>query len=304
MPHNKIATRKGHQGWMKEEGPYFIFPGGGTMFPDRALPYIDKLRRFMPIKSGIIRTALDMGYEWPKKEKEWEEIQAVVRALCYELIIAEGNMADTRRWATRVAYYKNTLKVKVGTPAICNVMDMNAFFGGFAATLETDPVWVIIIVLARKPLTLNIIYDRGLIEVYHDWCEPFSTYPRTYDLIYVASIDSLTKLPGSRNSSCSLVDLMAEIEGTAVIQDLPENIDLTELRKRIRRKIFRTTPMKVLSIRYRFCASIDPITYDSFDIKGARSLEVMVQTHLASRTPYIELYVQFASPNDTFAAAV
>ncbi|KAK5802645.1 hypothetical protein PVK06_030256 [Gossypium arboreum] len=30
----------------------------------------------------------------------------------------------------------------------------------------------------------------------------------------------------------------------------------------------------------------------------------MVQTHLASRAPYIELYVQFASPNDTFAAAV
>ncbi|PPS19330.1 hypothetical protein GOBAR_AA01245 [Gossypium barbadense] len=230
MPHNKIATRKGHQGWMKEEGPYFIFPGGGTMFPNRALPYIDKLRRFMPIKSGIIRTALDMGYGWPKKEKEWEELQAVARALCYELIIADGNTAETRRWATRVAYYKNTLKVKVGTPALCNVMDMNAFFGGFAATLETDPVWVMNIVLARKPLTLDIIYDRGLIEVYHDWCEPFSAYPRTYDLIYVASIDSLTKLPGSRNSSCSLVDLMAEIdqmlrpEGTAVIQDLPEVI--------------------------------------------------------------------------------
>ncbi|MBA0584029.1 hypothetical protein Gorai_014863, partial [Gossypium raimondii] len=61
-------------------------------------------------------------------------------------------------------------------------------------------------------------------------CEPFSTYPRTYDLIHVASIDSLTKLPGSRNRSCSLVDLMAEIdrmlrpEGTAVIQDSPEVI--------------------------------------------------------------------------------
>ncbi|TYG57812.1 hypothetical protein ES288_D08G172600v1 [Gossypium darwinii] len=405
MPHNKIATRKGHQGWMKEEGPYFIFPGGGTMFPDGALPYIDKLRRFMPIKGGIIRTALDMGcgvasfggsllaegiltlsfaprdshkaqiqfalergipafvlmfgtrrlpfpafafdfihcsrclipfaaynatyfievdrllrpggflvisgppVQWPKKEREWEELQAVARALCYELIIVEGNtviwkkpdrdpclkpnefriglcdesddpnvawyvnlkrcvtpsfinggyaigkipgwperllrapsralimnngidlfQADTRRWATRVAYYKNTLKVKLGTPAIRNVMDMNAFFGGFAAALETDPVWVMNVVPARKPLTLDIIYDRGLIGVYHDWCEPFSTYPRTYDLIHVASIDSLTRLPGSRNSSCSLVDLMAEIdrmlrpEGTAVIQDSPEVI--------------------------------------------------------------------------------
>ncbi|MFQ6637382.1 hypothetical protein Gotur_013513 [Gossypium turneri] len=83
-----------------------------------------------------------------------------------------------------------------------------------------------------------------------------------------------------------------------------QNIDLTELRKRIRRKIFETTPMKVLSITYRFCSSVDPVTYDSFDIKGARSLEAMVQTHLASGAPYIELYVQFTSPNDVLATGV
>ena len=83
-----------------------------------------------------------------------------------------------------------------------------------------------------------------------------------------------------------------------------QNIDLTELRKRIRRKIFGTTPMKVLSITYRFCSSVDPVTYDSFDIKGARSLEAMVQTHLASGAPYIELYVQFTSPNDVLVTGV
>ncbi|KAH1073799.1 hypothetical protein J1N35_026127 [Gossypium stocksii] len=49
-------------------------------------------------------------------------------------------------------------------------------------------------------------------------------------------------------------------------------------------------PMKVLSIEYRFCASVDPVTYDLFDIKGALSLEAM-------------LYVQFSSPNDAFAAS-
>ncbi|MFQ6664964.1 hypothetical protein Gotur_031886 [Gossypium turneri] len=70
-----------------------------------------------------------------------------------------------------------------------------------------------------------------------------------------------------------------------------QNIDLTELRKRIKHKIFGTTPMKVLSITYRLCSSVDPVTYDSFDIKCARSLEAMVQTHLASGAPYIELYV-------------
>lgn len=61
MPHNKIADRKGHQGWMKQEGPHFIFPGGGTMFPDGAVQYIEKLGQYIPIKGGILRTALDMG---------------------------------------------------------------------------------------------------------------------------------------------------------------------------------------------------------------------------------------------------
>ncbi|KAK5839126.1 hypothetical protein PVK06_007888 [Gossypium arboreum] len=49
--------------------------------------------------------------------------------------------------------------------------------------------------------------------------------------------------------------------------------------------------------------NVDPVTYESFDIKGARSLEAMVQTHLASGSPYLELYVQFSSPNDAFAAS-
>ncbi|CAL9124996.1 unnamed protein product [Musa textilis] len=61
MPYNKIAERKGHQGWMKEEGPYFIFPGGGTMFPDGAINYIKKLGQFIPLNKGLLRTALDMG---------------------------------------------------------------------------------------------------------------------------------------------------------------------------------------------------------------------------------------------------
>lgn len=77
--------------------------------------------------------------------------------------------ADTRRWARRAAYYKNSLNIKLGTSAIRNIMDMNAFFGGFAAALKSDPVWVMNVVPARKPSTLTVIYDRGLIGVYHDW---------------------------------------------------------------------------------------------------------------------------------------
>nr|XP_025641231.1 probable methyltransferase PMT13 isoform X2 [Arachis hypogaea] len=346
MPHNKIAERKGHQGWMKLEGPHFIFPGGGTMFPDGAEQYIEKLGQYIPISGGTLRTALDMGcgvasfggyllsqniltmsfaprdshksqiqfavergvpalvamlgtrrlpfpafgfdlvhcsrclipftaynatyfievdrllrpggyvvisgppVQWPKQDKEWSDLQAVARALCYELIAVDGNTviwkkptgdlcfpnqnefglelcddsddpsyawyfklkkcvtkpplvkgeyaigtipkwperltaipprstllkngadvyeADTKRWVRRVAYYKHSLNIKLGTPAIRNVMDMNALFGGFAAALKSDPVWVMNVVPARKPSTLDVVFDRGLIGVYHDW---------------------------------------------------------------------------------------------------------------------------------------
>ncbi|XP_072956199.1 probable pectin methyltransferase QUA3 [Typha angustifolia] len=407
MPYGKIAERKGHQGWMKEEGSYFTFPGGGTMFPDGAEPYIAKLGQFIPINTGQLRTALDMGcgvasfggflikedimtlsfaprdshksqiqfalergipafvamlgtrrlpfpahsfdlvhcsrclipftahngtylievdrllrpggylvisgppVQWVKQDKEWGDLQGMVRALCYELIAVDGNTAiwkkpsgnsclpnqnefgldlcsdtddpseawyfklkkcisksslveeiavgsiskwpqrlskpsarvslmkngidvfeaDARRWARRVAFYKRSLGVKLGTPHIRNVMDMNAFFGGFAAALVSDPVWVMNVVPARKPLTLGIIYDRGLIGVYHDWCEAFSTYPRTYDLIHAAGINSLIRDSTTGNNRCHLVDIMVEMdrmlrpEGTAVIRDSPEVID-------------------------------------------------------------------------------
>lgn len=77
--------------------------------------------------------------------------------------------ADTRRWARRVAYYKNSLNLKLGTSAIRNIMDMNAVFGGFAAARNSDHVWLMNVVPAHKPPSLAVIFDRGLIEDYHDW---------------------------------------------------------------------------------------------------------------------------------------
>lgn len=408
MPYNKIADRKGHQGWMKKEGEYFIFPGGGTMFPDGAVQYIEKLGQYIPMTGGVLRTALDMGcgvasfggyllkenimtlsfaprdshksqiqfalergvpafvamlgtrrlpfpafsfdlvhcsrclipftaynasyfievdrllrpggnfvisgppVQWANQDKEWADLQAVARSLCYELIAVDGNTviwkkptggaclpnqndfginpceesddpsyawyaklkkcviktssvkgdisvgaidkwpkrltkaptrvtqikngldvfeADARRWARRVSYYKNSLNLKLGTSAVRNVMDMNAFFGGFAAALISDPVWVMNVVPPHKPSTLDVIYDRGLIGVYHDWCEPFSTYPRTYDFLHVSGIESLTKDSARGKQRCHLVDVMMEMdrilrpEGTVVVRDSPEVVD-------------------------------------------------------------------------------
>ncbi|KAJ3680140.1 hypothetical protein LUZ60_016418 [Juncus effusus] len=402
MPYGKIAERKGHQGWMKQEGSHFVFPGGGTMFPDGAEQYIEKLSQFVPIKSGQLRTALDMGcgvasfggymlkeniltvsfaprdshksqiqfalergipafvamlgtrrlpfpaqafdlvhcsrclipftayngtylieadrllrpggyliisgppVQWAKQDKQWADLQSMTHSLCYELITVDGNTAvwrkpagapcpfdkesafslctdsddpdqawyfnlkkcvnkvelykdlsvgnlpkwpernvkasdrvsrvkngvdffeaDGKRWARRVNYYKNVMGVKLGgaDANVRNVMDMNAIYGGFASALVGESVWVMNVVPDKKPLTLGAVFDRGLIGVYHDWCEPFSTYPRTYDLLHVSGINSLV----SNNNRCHLVDVILEMdrilrpEGKAIIRD-SENV--------------------------------------------------------------------------------
>ena len=52
---------------------------------------------------------------------------------------------------------------------IQNVMDMNSFYGGFAAALSLKPVWVMNIIPPSLRNTLPAIYDRGLIGTFHDW---------------------------------------------------------------------------------------------------------------------------------------
>lgn len=50
------------------------------------------------------------------------------------------------------------------------------------------------IIPVTEPDTLPIVFDRGLIGMYHDWCEPHSTYPRSYDLMHSDHLlSSLTK---------------------------------------------------------------------------------------------------------------
>jgi len=48
-------------------------------------------------------------------------------------------------------------------------MDMNTVYGGFAASIIKDPVWVMNVVSSYGPNSLGVVYDRGLIGVNHDW---------------------------------------------------------------------------------------------------------------------------------------
>ncbi|CAN6485126.1 unnamed protein product [Victoria cruziana] len=90
--------------------------------------------------------------------------------------------------------------------AVRNVMDMKAVYGGFAAALRDLKVWVMNVVTIDSPDTLPIIYERGLFGIYHDWCESFSTYPRTYDLLHADHLFSSLK------NRCDVVAAMAEVD--------------------------------------------------------------------------------------------
>ncbi|KAI4314086.1 hypothetical protein L6164_027026 [Bauhinia variegata] len=105
---------------------------------------------------------------------------------------------------------------------IRNVMDMNANYGGLNAALleERKSAWVMNVVPARASNTLPLILYRGFAGVLHDWCEPFPTYPRTYDMLHANGL--LSHLASER---CSMIDLFLEMdrilrpEGWIILKD-------------------------------------------------------------------------------------
>ncbi|CAK9184015.1 unnamed protein product [Ilex paraguariensis] len=119
----------------------------------------------------------------------------------------EEFLSDTIFWQDQVRHYWRLMKAD--ETEIRNVMDMNALFGGFAVSLSTWPVWVMNIVPISLNNTLSAIFDRGLIGAFHDWCEPFSTYPRSYDLLHAYHLFSHHKYAGE---GCLLEDIMLEMD--------------------------------------------------------------------------------------------
>lgn len=76
---------------------------------------------------------------------------------------------DNILWNKHVHAYKKMNKL-MNSGRFRNIMDMNAGFGGFAAALEPSSSWVMNVVPTISKIdTLGIIYERGLIGIYHDW---------------------------------------------------------------------------------------------------------------------------------------
>jgi hypothetical protein len=61
LPFKELSEVKKTQNWVRLEGDLLVFPGGGTSFRKGVKGYVDEIKRFVPLKSGSIRTVLDVG---------------------------------------------------------------------------------------------------------------------------------------------------------------------------------------------------------------------------------------------------
>ncbi|KAL6003125.1 hypothetical protein ACLOJK_023348 [Asimina triloba] len=188
----------------------------------------DSRLRYIPLDGCLPQIPVEYsgtGNNWPTP---WpERLSSKPSSLSVEpsSVRAEENFyEDTKNWATLVSnvYIQD---LPINWSSIRNVMDMNAVYGGFAAALIDQPLWVMNTVLPDGPDTLPVIFDRGLIGVYHDWCESFNTYPRTYDLLHSSY------LFGNLTRRCNIVDVLVEMDrilrpdGWVLVQD---NITMIE----------------------------------------------------------------------------
>lgn len=175
--------------------------------------------------------SLERGSQWP------EQWPARLEKTPYWLLSSQVGVygksapedftADYEHWKRVVSKsYLNGMGINWST--VRNVMDMRSVYGGFAAAMKDISVWVMNVISIDSPDTLPIIYERGLFGIYHDWCESFSTYPRTYDLLHADHLFSKIK------KRCNLVAVVAEVdrilrpEGKLIVRDDVETINELE----------------------------------------------------------------------------
>jgi SAM-dependent methyltransferase len=156
--------------------------------------------------------------EWPMRLNNTPAWLSKSDKGLYGKTAPEDFEADALHWK-RVVQKSYLGDLDIDWSTMRNIMDMKADYGGFAAALISQPVWVMNIVPINEPDTLPIIFDRGLIGMYHDWCEPHSTYPRSYDLLHA------NHLLGSISKTCKLENLLLEMDrilrpdGWAIFRD-------------------------------------------------------------------------------------
>ncbi|KAK6920196.1 putative S-adenosyl-L-methionine-dependent methyltransferase [Dillenia turbinata] len=171
----------------------------------------------LPEASEIREVAGGQLAKWPER---LHAIPPRISSGSLNGITAETFRADSELWKKRVWYYKSLNNLLAQPGRYRNLLDMNAYLGGFAAALISDPVWVMNVVpVEAKFNTLGVVYERGLIGTYQNWCEAMSTYPRTYDFIHANSVFTLY------DGRCEMEDILLEMdrilrpEGCVIFRD-------------------------------------------------------------------------------------
>ncbi|XP_008781596.1 probable methyltransferase PMT26 [Phoenix dactylifera] len=165
--------------------------------------------------------------EWPQRLEKAPYWLNSSEVGVYGKPAPEDFAVDYEHWRRVVSKsYLNGMGINWTT--VRNVMDMRSVYGGFAAALRDKKVWVMNVVSIDSPDTLPVIYERGFFGMYHDWCESFSTYPRTYDLLHADHLFSRLK------KRCKLLPVIVEVdrilrpEGKLLVRDNAEIINEVE----------------------------------------------------------------------------
>ncbi|XP_073035135.1 probable methyltransferase PMT28 [Primulina eburnea] len=171
------------------------------------------------IPEGIEQRGTEWPAEWPNRLNvfpEWMNDR-------------EKLIADSEHWK---AIVNNSYLTGMGIDwsVIRNVMDMKAISGGFAAALSDEKIWVMNVVPVHAPNTLPIIFERGLIGVYHDWCESFGSYPRSYDLLHADHLFSRLKNNRCKQTLTIIVEMdrLLRPSGWVIIRDRVEILNPLE----------------------------------------------------------------------------
>ncbi|MQL83813.1 hypothetical protein Taro_016315 [Colocasia esculenta] len=169
--------------------------------------------------ASIEQRGTDWPEEWPKRLEIFPEWFSDSQ---------EKLIADAEHW--KAVVNKSYLGgMGIDWSKVRNVMDMKAIYGGIAAALASQKVWVMNVVPVHAPNTLPVIFERGLLGIYHDWCEPFSTYPRSYDLLHADHL--FARLKNRCKQPVSIVVEMDRIlrpGGWVIIRDKSEILDSLE----------------------------------------------------------------------------
>nr|XP_043639127.1 probable methyltransferase PMT27 [Erigeron canadensis] len=189
---------------------------------------------YVPLKTCMHKVPImetERGSQWPK---EWPaRVQMPPYWLkknpkgIYGKPTPKDIETDYEHWK-RVVGKTYMSGLEIDWSNVRNVMDMRAVYGGFAAALKDPKLWVMNVINIDSPDTLPIIYERGLFGIYHDWCESFSTYPRTYDLLHADHLFSKLK------KRCKITPVIAEVDrivrpgGKLIIRDKSSTIEEIE----------------------------------------------------------------------------